>query len=124
MFSRPPRAPQALFTATSGKPQLTLAQLMIFTEAIVRCFARPLFFAALFAGLAWLGLFVKFYPFAHVLALAVFIALFFDALGRAWQFWKMPSPSLAKRRVEEASGLTHRPLDVLADRPVAMAEET
>ena len=110
--------------AVSGRSKLTLAKLIVFTETVLRAFARPLFFAGIFAALAWLGVFSKLYPYAHLMALAGFVLLFFDALGKASAMWKSPTSSDAKRRVEEASGLRHRPLDVLEDRPFAANDDT
>lgn len=109
--------------ATPGRPQLTLAKIILLIEATVRYFARPLFFAVLFLSLSWMGIFTALYPWAHLAALALFIILFFDALGRSHILWRRPSLSLAMRRVEEASGLKHRPMDVLKDRPVGTAPD-
>jgi len=122
MFSRVTRATKSP-EAVSGKPQLTLAKWIVFTEAALRCFARPLMLAGLFLALAWMGAFAALFPWAHLVALTLFVILFFDALGRAQHIWKYPSSSLAKRRVEEASGLTHRPLDVPDDYPVTADAE-
>jgi uncharacterized protein (TIGR02302 family) len=123
MFSRPTRARKISNVAVTGRPQLILAKLIVLAEAALRCFARPLALATLFLALAWLGVFAKLYPWAHLAALALFVVSFLDALGRARRAWRAPSPSLAKRRVEEASGLSHRPLDVLEDRPLAAMPE-
>ena len=50
--------------------------------------------------------------------IALIIALGF-LIRAAWQAQKLeiPSANEAKRRIERDSGLTHRPLDVIADRP-------
>lgn len=124
MLSRRPSARKFQNKASSGRPQLTFAKFILLTEATLRYFARPLFFAALFLALSWMGIFTALYPWAHLVALALFIVLFFDAFGRSHILWKRPSLSLAMRRVEEATGLLHRPLDVLIDRPVGVSEET
>jgi uncharacterized protein (TIGR02302 family) len=118
MLSRLSSARKSPPEATSGRYQLTLAQIIVFSEAFLRSFSRPLFFAGLFAALAWLGVFAKLYPWAHLVALVIFFVLFFDGVGRARAVWKRPSFACAKRRVEEASGLTHRPLDVIEDKPI------
>ena len=124
MFSRRNSAHKTSKEASSGRPQLTLAQFYVFIERGVRCFARPLLFVGFFAALAWIGCFAKLYPYAHLLALAMFFVLFFDALGNAAAKWTWPSASDAKRRVEEVSGLRHRPLDTLGDHPVGTNTET
>lgn len=104
--------------ALPGQPQLTLAKLIVLIEATLRYFARPLFFGGMFLGLSWIGIFSLLYPWAHLVALCFFVVLFFDAIGRAQLLWRRPSLSLAMRRVEEANGLTHRPMDVIGDHPV------
>lgn len=116
MLKRRPRA-NSPSEALPGRPQLTLATLIVFAEATLRAFARPLFFALLFLGLAWVGAFAALYPWAHLVALVLFVMLLADALGRATVMWQRPSLSLAMRRVEEASGLKHRPMDVVGDHP-------
>lgn len=107
----------------SGSPQLTLAHWIVTLEKIVWIFARPLMLVGVFVAAAWLGVFADLYPWAHLAAMAVFTLLIFDALRVAREHWKPVSPSEAKRRVEEASGLRHRPLDVLEDRPVTLRDE-
>jgi uncharacterized protein (TIGR02302 family) len=103
-----------------GAPQLKLAQLIVTLENIARIFARPLMVAGIFLALAWLGLFAALYPWLHLAALVLFTVFFFQALGKARAAWRPVSASDAKRRVEEASDLAHRPLDVLEDRPVTL----
>jgi uncharacterized protein (TIGR02302 family) len=105
--------------ATPVAPQLTLAKLLVTFENIIRIFARPLALAVAFLALAWLGILPRLYPWGHLLALILFVILFFDALGKAQAAWRTPSAGQARRRVEQASGLDHRPLDVLHDRPAA-----
>lgn len=124
MLTRGSSAKKTPNEALPGRPQLTLAKLIVFTEVALRCFARPLACAVLFVAIAWSGIFASLYPWAHLAALMFFIVLFFDAIGRAQILWQRPSLSFAKRRVEEASGLAHRPLDVLEDRPAFASEES
>lgn len=118
MATRTSGAP-SLPTGLSGSPQLTLARALTTAENILKIFAAPLALAGLFVALAWIGLFAKLYPWLHLAALILFTAAFFDAFGKARRHYRPASVSEAKRRVEEASGLSHRPLDVLDDRPVA-----
>src|SRR5207302_5777008 len=59
---------------------------------------------------------------AHAGALAVFGIGFAGAVAwgvRAAAIARWPDPVMARRRIEEASGLPHRPLEALADRPSA-----
>lgn len=106
-----------------GAPQLTLAYLIIYCEKFLRVFARPLMLAAGFVILAWFGVFEHLYPWVHILALAAFITLVFGAIGRSRLVWQPVSPAEAKRRVEVASRLFHRPFDVLEDSPVSRDPE-
>lgn len=119
MFGHPARATRIKIPVLPGRTKLTLAQVMVFCEAFLRGFAQPLFFLGAFAALAWLGVFEKLYPYAHLVALILFFLLTFKALGQAAASWQAPKISAAKRRVEEASHLRHRPLDVLSDQPTS-----
>ena len=73
----------------------------------------PLLF--LFIALGWLGVLPRLYPWGHLAALLVFTVLFSHAFGQAHALWRQPGEGAARRRLEQASGLDHRPLDVLAD---------
>jgi uncharacterized protein (TIGR02302 family) len=118
MVSRSHRALMKSKTLFKGRPQLTLAHLIINIEHRLRVFLHPLMLGGIFIALAWLGVFTSLYPWAHLIALTLFVIYFFKALGSARTQWKTPDTSLAKRRVEEASGLSHRPLDAIEDRPM------
>ncbi len=121
MASRKPRA-NSSEAGIPGRPQLTFAKLIVVAENILRAFAIPFLFAGLFVALAELGLFKALYPWAHLAALILFAVFFFDALGKARAQYKPGSLSAARRRVEEASGLAHRPLDAVIDRPAVQGE--
>jgi len=120
MLPRLHRAFSSSNAVNSGRPQVTFAQLIVRLENILSIFARPLLLAGLFAALAWLGVFDLLYPWVHLIALILFVILFFEALGRARRHWRPVTSSQARRRVEEASGLSHRPLDVLDDCPATL----
>ena len=70
-----------------------------------------------FLLLALLGLPSLLPPWLHSLALLAFAASLALVLRRAWQGWRIPDAQAAERRLERASGLSHRPLSVMADRP-------
>jgi uncharacterized protein (TIGR02302 family) len=110
-------------TGFPGRRQLILAQAIVGLENFARVFARPVLLIGFFFAFAWLGLFAALYPWAHLIALVLFATVFFDALGRARAHYRPASLSTAKRRVEWTSGLTHRPLDVLNDRPAIAGDE-
>jgi uncharacterized protein (TIGR02302 family) len=102
-----------------GAPQLILARIIVTAEDLVSTFAKPLLFAGFFVALSWLNFFTGLYPWAHLVALVIFTILFFHALGEARLGWKRHVPfSIARRRVELASRLSHRPFDTLDDRSI------
>jgi len=123
MVSRRPRAELPGKAAVPGRPQLILAKVIVALEGFVRVFARPLMLLGLFMAAAWLGLFAALYPWAHLVALVLFAVAFFEALGKARRHYRRASLAVAKRRVEMASGLSHRPLDAVADRPALVNDE-
>src|ERR1700681_4885420 len=103
-----------------GSPQLTLAHTIIHLENALWIFAWPLLLAGVFVVLAWLGVFTSLYPWAHLVVLVVFTVVFCGSIGKARAHWPPISISHAKRRIEEANGVTHRPLDVIEDHPMTL----
>ena len=59
----------------------------------------------------------------HALILAAFAAALAVALGRAAGALRAPGANAARRRLERASGLAHRPLAVLDDSPAVGADD-
>src|SRR5215468_2915415 len=53
----------------------------------------------------------------HAAVLLGFGVAFFAALAAAARTMSIPGRGAARRRIEQASGLSHRPLQALADRP-------
>ena len=102
----------------AGGLPLTIATIMITLEAWGHAFALPVFVLALFVAFAWLGAFAALYAWAHLAALVIFAAWFFAALHQSIKHYRKPSRSLARRRLESANRLLHRPFDALEDRPV------
>ncbi|MGC8469922.1 MAG: DUF4175 family protein, partial [Acetobacteraceae bacterium] len=76
----------------------------------------------LFVALALFGLLALLPAAAHDAALAGFAVAFAIALWRGLRGWQPPDPALLDRRIERASGLAHRPLAFLADRPAGSDE--
>ena len=124
-------------TAAPGKPppesqglaalglKLGLSRLALWWEGAWRALWPPLGVIGAFLVLALTGLLPTLPPALHLLILIGFAA----ALGyfgyRAAQGLRAPAPDAAARRLERDSGLAHRPLAVLADRPAgddAMAQ--
>jgi uncharacterized protein (TIGR02302 family) len=79
----------------------------------------PLFPALAVVGvflvLAFSDLLPAFGGWVHALVLALALGAFLYALWRAIRFWRMPDIAAGRRRLEQASGLQHRPLATLAD---------
>jgi len=73
--------------------------------------------AALYASLCLFGLPGLMNGDAQGLLLAAFVLAFIYAAGRYGRGFKFPASSDVERKMEEASGLRHRPLAALRDRP-------
>jgi uncharacterized protein (TIGR02302 family) len=94
-----------------------LARLMILFERIWPALWPPLGVAGLFVCAALLDLPPLLPPWAHIGLLAVTALLIVGLLYRGLRGLSAPDDIAADRRLEIASGLTHRPLAVLTDRP-------
>jgi uncharacterized protein (TIGR02302 family) len=82
--------------------------------------AWPALFPALavvgaFLVLAFSDLLPALGPWLQALVLALLLGAFAYALWRAGRFWRLPDLTAGRRRLEQASGLPHRPLATLAD---------
>jgi uncharacterized protein (TIGR02302 family) len=97
--------------------KLGLSRLALWWEGAWRALWPPLGVVGAFLALAFTGLLPTLPPVLHLLILIGFAA----ALGylgyRAALGLSAPAADAAARRLERDSGLTHRPLAVLADRP-------
>ena len=105
--------------------KLGLSRLALWWEGAWRALWPPLGVIGAFLVLAFTGLLPALLPVLHLLILIGFAA----ALGylgyHAAQGLRAPAADAAARRLERDSGLAHRPLAVLADRPAgddAMAQ--
>ncbi len=94
-----------------------LARLALGWEALWPRLWPILGVAGLFVTLALLGLFLHLPGWLHAILLLGFVAAFGVAFWRAARGFVLPRGSDADRRLERASGLTHRPLSTLSDRP-------
>ncbi len=95
----------------------TLARAAILFERIWPALWPPLGVVGLFICAALLNLPLLLPPWLHIGALAVIGLLIIGLLFRGLRDIKAPDDGMADRRLEVASGLTHRPLAVLTDRP-------
>ena len=111
--------------APSGLPQRPLARrLFLARAALLWERAWPVVWPALgvagaFLVLALFDLLPRLLAPLHALALALFAGAFLASLFFALRAVALPDRLAARRRLERASGLAHRPLAALADRPSA-----
>lgn len=103
-----------------------LARLALWWEAAWPALWPVLGVAGVFLVVALLGLPLLLPGWLHVLVLAGFAVALAWAARRAARGLRLPGPAAAERRLERDSGLPHRPIATLADRPtgddpVAMA---
>jgi uncharacterized protein (TIGR02302 family) len=94
-----------------------LARLALGWEALWPRLWPVLGVAGLFVALALFGLFLHVPGWLHLLLLAAFLAALGLALWRAAKGFALPRDGDADRRLERESGLSHRPLSTLTDRP-------
>ena len=93
------------------------ARLRLFWERYAPVFALAALFTGLFAIGSFSGIWERIGDPWRLISLIVALYFLIRATLRARQV-KMPSRSDARRRVEFDSGVKHRPLDVLEDKPV------
>jgi uncharacterized protein (TIGR02302 family) len=94
-----------------------LARLVLSFERTWPAIWPPLGLAGLFLIAALLDLPAHLPPWAHVALLAAFALAELALIVRAVRAVRAPTPVELDRRLEHASGLRHRPLAVLTDRP-------
>lgn len=96
-----------------------LARLAIGFEQLWPALWPPLGVAGLFVCAALLGLPQRLPPLAHTALLVAVLAAVVFLLWRGVRVLRRADDAAADRRLERASGLRHRPLAVLHDRPAA-----
>jgi uncharacterized protein (TIGR02302 family) len=94
-----------------------LARLTLWWEAAWPSAWPLLGVAGVFVTLALAGLFLVLPLWLHLLVLAGFLAAACAAAWHGFRGFRLPGLAAADRRLERASGLDHRPLAVLTDRP-------
>ncbi|MFN6954427.1 MAG: DUF4175 family protein, partial [Acetobacteraceae bacterium] len=99
------------------KLRLALARLVLWWEAIWPALWPPLGVAGVFLAAALLGLPQLLPGPAHAALLLAAAALFGLALWRGVRRLPRPGRAEAARRLERDSGLTHRPISAIEDRP-------
>ena len=124
MVSRTNRARIPDQAGLPGGSRLTLAKWILTLENIAQIFAVPLMLAGFFLVLSWLDVFEMLYPWAHLIALIIFVVAFFDALGHARLRYRAPRPNRQPTAgLKWRAALRHRPLDVLTDRLAVPGDE-
>ncbi len=97
--------------------RLRLARAALLWEQAWPAFWPAVLVAGAFLAIALFDLLPRFPGWLHALALAAFAVAFGAAAWRAARSLRLPDINAARRRVERASGLAHRPLTVVVDRP-------
>ncbi|MGE0717923.1 MAG: DUF4175 family protein, partial [Alphaproteobacteria bacterium] len=105
----------------AAQRRVRVARLALLWERVWPALWPPAGVAGLFLAVALLDLPARLPGWAHVGLLALFAAAFLAALVLAARRLSVPGVDAALRRVELASGLAHRPLEALRDRPVGTA---
>ena len=94
-----------------------LARLALWWEALWPAAWPALGIVGLFLTAAFAGVFQAIPPLAHILLLAGFAIALAGALWRGFRGFTPPDLAAAERRLERDSGLRHRPIATLGDRP-------
>lgn len=97
--------------------QRRLARLALWWEAVWPRLWPALGVLGVFLVLALAGLFLALPPLVHLVLLGGFLAAYGGAFWLGFRTFRPQGPEAADRRIERESGLDHRPLAALADRP-------
>ena len=92
-----------------------LARLVLFWESLWPALLPSLCVIGLFAAVALLDLPALLPPWVHVGLLLCFVLLLMGAAWLGRGNWRRPHPDAIPRRLEQDSGLAHRPLGTLQD---------
>lgn len=98
---------------------IALSRTVLIWERLEVAFWKPAAFAFLFLAIALTGALSALDPYLHSAVLAAAAAVFLWLTLRGARGFRLPDTAIARRRIETANGLEHRPLETLADRPSA-----
>jgi uncharacterized protein (TIGR02302 family) len=101
-----------------------LARAALLWERLWPALWPPFGVAGVFVTVALSGLLTLLPGWLHLVVLAGFACAFCAALVVGFRGWRLPGRGEGDRRLEKASGLTHRPLTILADRPAGGSDPT
>ncbi|MBV8548952.1 MAG: DUF4175 family protein [Alphaproteobacteria bacterium] len=110
-------------TELLGSLKLTLAHFALTLENLLHAYGRAMALVLAFLVLACFGFFSDIPGWVHLILLAAFLGAFFTSFGHGLKKWRPVTASQARRRVEAASKLQHRPLDILDDKLVASGKK-
>jgi hypothetical protein len=96
---------------------------VIALERLAPAFLRVTCLALVFFALTWLGLFDNLTLYAHIIGIVAFITAFILAIYPLRNY-KIPTQSEIIARLDETTGLKHRPLATLQDKPVGDNKES
>ncbi len=99
-----------------------LARLAILWERLWPALWPPLGVAGVFLVVALSGVLTLLPGWLHLVLLAGFLCALCVAAVVGFRGWRMPAQADGDRRLERVSGLTHRPLTILGDRPAGGAD--
>jgi len=105
-----------------GRARL-LSRLVLAFEHLWVALWPPLGVAGVLVLLALSGILAVLPPLLHLALLAAFAVAILLLLVRAARAWHWPTSAEADRRLEQVSGLAHRPLAALSDRPATSGGE-
>jgi uncharacterized protein (TIGR02302 family) len=107
--------PAPLLRRLAGRRFLARAALLF--ETLWPALWPPAAVAGVFLCVALLGLLPLLPGWLHLIVLALFLVVFLGLLVRGLRSITLPDDRAADRRLEGQSGLMHRPLSVLTDKP-------
>ncbi len=97
---------------------IVAARLILIVEYLAHVLWAPLSIAALFVGLAGLDVLPGLNRWLHAVIVALFAAALTASLRQGFIRHKWPRRADVWRKLERDNGLTHRPFEALADKPV------
>lgn len=101
-----------------------LSFLALLAERVWAAFWPVFSILALFLSIAFLNIFTHVSAFLHAALLGIFGMAIGVFAARGGKRFKLPSIEETERAIERTSGLSHRPLSSLRDRPIHAAAET
>ncbi|WP_448206369.1 TIGR02302 family protein [Azospirillum sp. sgz302134] len=118
-FRFPLRKDSAPETRSAAEPRVRLwqARAALLWERLWPAVWAPVAIAGAFVALAFLNLLPLLPGWLHATVLLLIAAAFGWTLWRGLRGFRMPGEDAARRRLERDSGLPHRPLHVLRDKP-------